>query len=289
MNRTDIEYLDYTWNPFAMRCTPISEGCANCWHIRRADMLKNNPKLSMEVREAYAGDREPVLVKSRLEDPVKLKRPSIIGVQFMGDLFHKDVSFDWLPKIFNMVFRTPHTFLYLTKHPERMAEWIDRWKDFYGGLLASNMPRIWLGVTCENQAAADERIPILLQIPAAVRFVSLEPLLDAIHLKPYFNYPENVYYERGLDWVIAGCESGPGRRPSVVDWFRSLRDQCQEAMVPFFLKQMEVDGKVVHMPELDGKVWDEMPRGGDHRMGFDEVDEGGNTIRREGATALDET
>jgi len=94
MNKTTIEYLDYTWNPLAMRCTPVSEGCRDCWHIQRANMLAKNPLIPEHIQKAYAGGL-PVLIESRLEEPLKVKKPSIIGVQFMGDLFHDDVKFEW--------------------------------------------------------------------------------------------------------------------------------------------------------------------------------------------------
>jgi len=111
---------------------------------------------------------------------------------------------------------------------------------------------------------ADERIPILLQTPATIRFVSCEPLLEKIDLKKYlyeeFDGGGAIRIYGDIHWVIAGCESGPKRRPAEVEWFRSLRDQCVIAKVPFFLKQMEIDGQVVKMPELDGKVWGEYPK-----------------------------
>ena len=120
----------------------------------------------------------------------------------------------------------------------------------------------------ENQKAADRRIPVLMQIPAARRFVSLEPMLVPVELdRKYYikrwnsqvQVSEMSWMLQDLDWVIAGCETGPGARPMEINWVRSVRDQCQAAGVPFFLKQMEVDGKVVKMPALDGKVWDEVP------------------------------
>ncbi len=141
------------------------------------------------------------------------------------------------------------------------------------------LPNVWLGVTAENQQAADERIPILLQISAAVRFVSVEPMLGpvdltgirfnrsvlvnvlegcGINLKSYTQSIPNVFCNK-IDWVIGGGETGPGARPCYPDWVRSLKDQCQDAGVPFFLKQMHIGGKLVKMPEMDGRRWDEMP------------------------------
>ena len=134
--------------------------------------------------------------------------------------------------------------------------------DYYG--LNWPLPNIFCGVTAENQARADERIPILLQIPAAVRFVSIEPCLSDINLGPYLW----DYYDQGsrrplnkLHQIICGGETGPGARPMHPDWARSLRDQCQAAGTAFFLKSMHIDGKIVKMPELDGRKWGDFPDG----------------------------
>lgn len=285
MNRTKIEYLDFTWSPIAMRCTPVSEGCTNCWHIKRADMLNSNPKISHNIRLAYGGNAPPILVPERLDEPLKRKKPAIIGVQFMGDLFHEDVPFYTIDDIFDVIRQSnQHTFLILTKRPKRMYEWADSTNARSDDLLG-NCPNLYLGVTAENQQTADERIPILLQIPAAKRFVSIEPMLGWVDLagddggQPYFPFDnEEGTVTPGLDWVIAGCESGPGRRPAKIEWFRDLKNQCFEARVPFFLKQMATEpptmagcetglpmyyenfkSKVIKMPELDGKIWNERP------------------------------
>jgi protein gp37 len=128
------------------------------------------------------------------------------------------------------------------------------------------LSNLWLGVTAENQEQADARIPHLLATPAAVRFVSVEPMLSAVDLRAHLT-PAYVggmggvsfHTEPGLDWTVCGGESGPGARPMELQWARDLRDQCMSAGVPFFLKQMAVDGKLVHMPELDGRVWEQYP------------------------------
>jgi len=288
MNRTKIEYLDYTWNP-THGCSPVSEGCANCWAKSMAKRLAAIGARGYDPKDPF----KPTVHPWVLDEPLKLKKPAMIGVSFMGDLFHEDIPFNFIDRVWSTfgsfcaaypqfkIDRTNgHIFLVLTKKPKRMKQFLEQRPYPPGG-----MRNVWLGVTCENQEAADERIPVLLQIPAAVRFVSLEPLLEPVDLasikvgirhKPkgekepfYINALKGDYcfgddgdYEFGnLNGVIAGCESGPRRRPSNIDNFRSLRDQCQEAGIPFFLKQMEVDGKVVHMPVLDGKVWDQMPGG----------------------------
>jgi len=161
----------------------------------------------------------------------------------MSDLFHEDVPFEFIDKIFNiMMLAERHTFQILTKRPERMLEHYENGKRKHRWPL----PNVWLGISCENQATADERIPILLQVPAAVRFLSCEPLLDEIDLDYWFS-DEAMYHTNGYDgwmegspginWVIAGGESGPGYRPMNLDWARSIQEQCCAAEVPFFFKQ----------------------------------------------------
>lgn len=176
-----------------------------------------------------------------------------------------------------------HTFMVLTKRPERMQHYFLSDRSNRIGPVDSYPPKnLWLGVTAENQEMADKRIPILLQTPAANRFVSVEPMLGPVDLtqivtgdREAFDGPStldslagtewgalagctNTGFNR-LDWVICGSESGPGRRPCDIEWVRSLRDQCVAAGVPFFLKQMSVNGKLIKMPPLDGKQWAQFP------------------------------
>jgi len=286
MQRTSIEYLTHTWNPLAMRCTPVSPGCRNCWHLAMCKRHAANPKLPANVRRAKAGG-PPVLLEDELDAPLRLRKPATIGVQYMGDLFHHHVRVEHFARVWRtMVMMTGrgHTFLVLSKRPHRAKELLGpNGIGFYAtaGPVPCPQPGIWLGVSVENQQTADERIPWLLQCPAAVRFVSYEPALGGVD----FHFGEGLapgddsavgrrpcdqggrrhqhllseLCWRGIDWVIAGCESGPRRRPAELDWFRSVRDQCVAAGVPLFLKQMEVDGKVTHMPPLDGRVWAETP------------------------------
>jgi protein gp37 len=174
----------------------------------------------------------------------------IIFVCSMGDLFHQDVPESFIREILKLVTATgQHTFLMLTKRPERMR---NVFKSYYatGAAIIRNL---WLGVTAENQKTADERIPILLQIPAAVRFVSCEPLLGPIDLSAFKPFDGECFCQddpkgckprltpncpvTAIDWVICGGETGPNARPMHLDWVRSLRDQCREAEVPFFFKQ----------------------------------------------------
>jgi len=242
MNKTGIEYLTHTWNPIAMRCSPISEGCRSCWHIAMCKRHSANPKLSPDIRTARAGG-PPILLVDKLDEPKRLRKPAVIGVQFMGDLFHEAVSDDDISAVFlRMATFYTHTFMVLTKRPKRMREWIINcgWE--------KSWPNIWLGVSVENQKRADERIPILLDTPAAVRFVSCEPILSEIDFSAYppfkTKYRSAVEVgkvlsgEYGIHWVIVGAESGPGARPMNPDWARSILTQCKQAGVSFFMKQM---------------------------------------------------
>lgn len=474
MNRTGIAYLDFTWNPIAMRCTPVSPACDNCWHLATANRMAKNPKIDREIQARYRGDMPPVMVGYRLDEPLRRKTPAVIGVQFMGDLFHEDVPFKWIDEVFGvMAVADWHTFLVLTKRPERAAAWFadiegrqpslgpfgictGRAYLALGGVRKKHsvrfptggpwpLPSVAIGITAEDQKRADERIPVLLNIPARWRFVSCEPLLSMVQLRQYLKSGKGDYHEkerngisqpggdrdilyrqlrqdmeasqdscrkstggtfngkeslraeasrdqlifrlpesdvhggrrkvrclcasgcldgdqpighrpragdqsqewrqsgqrtrelgtndskreyaacRGrseitgkegatrnpecgseafratssgdsenvagrpgntgnhdeavrcitnndqqhcelqdleaftIDAIIAGCESGQSRRPASLDWFRGVRDQCQGAGVDFFLKQAEVDGKVVEMPALDGVVHDALP------------------------------
>jgi protein gp37 len=253
-DKTKIEWADATWNPVT-GCTPVSAGCGHCYAKRLADRF---PQIHGE-RVIDVGDVNTRLPfnqiefhPDRLEVPLHWKQPRRIFVCSMGDLFHDGVSLDWIEQIFEMIEKCPqHIFMILTKRPENA----DKLKS-----LPSN---VWLGVTAENQDQADRRIPILLQIPAAKRFVSVEPMLGPVWLsqnwqdylvgwetqaeidkngdpEPYQSQTEK------LDWVICGPETGPDARHMNLDWARSLRDQCVTASVPFFYKRGELDGKLWH-------------------------------------------
>ena len=263
MNKTGIEYLDYTWNPIAMRCTPISEGCQKCWHIIRAKMLAKNPTISGFAQKGYSG-HSTQLIKSRLDGPSKVKKSSIIGVQFMGDLFHETVDFEAMTdEVLQRIAETNHIYLILTKRPEIMAAYF-RWYIQDNVVLPDNL---WAGISAENQKRADERIPILLQIPAAVRFVSIEPMLGPVDIYHYLKldcfykdredgtccHPKNHTPEcnvgicclitkdhlQKLGWIIAGPETGPGARECKPEWIEDLYEQCKAAGVPFFDKRPE--------------------------------------------------
>lgn len=246
MNKTKIEYLDFTWNPIAMRCTPISDGCENCWHLAMANRLKNiNPGMTSEERRAYGGG-PPFLRPQEVNAPSRRKKRSRIGVQFMGDLFHENIKTSVEDTILQVIYGAYwHTFLILTKRPKNMKDCFDTYNESF-----LSFKNLWLGVTAENQKRAGERIPILLQIPAAVRFVSLEPLLEPISLKKWL-WPQEeedagVTTIGDINWLILGCESGPKRRPCKIEWMENIIDQADAARVPVFVKQISLKGKVIH-------------------------------------------
>jgi len=268
---TKIEWADEVWNPVT-GCSPVSEGCRHCYARRMAQRLKG--------RFGYPAD-DPFRVVFHpdvLNKPLSWKKPRRVFVSSMGDLFHPDVPEEWILAVWHAMSefygadgkpqpvedRPGHTYLILTKRPERALDFLQR--RYPRGFERQN---VWIGVTAESQEEADRRVPVLMQIPAARRFVSLEPLLAPVDLQPYLcGYKKewdggDIFTTEApvMDWVIAGCETGPGRRRSDWNWFRFTRDQCKAygEKVPFFLKQMEVGGKVVKMPALDGKVWDEIP------------------------------
>ena len=248
MGDTKIQWAEKVWNPIT-GCSKVSEGCRFCYAERMAKRLRG--------RYGYPKD-DPFSVtfhEDRLRQPYHWHKPRRIFVCSMGDLFHEDIPFRDIDMIIETAIDCPqHTFLILTKRPKRMFTWYTRTVIIGGGDFYKN---IWLGVSVCNQAEADEKIPILLQIPAAVLYISYEPALSSLYLRP-------EWLEK-LGLVIAGCESGPGRRPAKQIWFRNIKDQCVNTEIPFFLKQWQEGasrnkgGKVIKMPRLDGQVWDQLP------------------------------
>jgi protein gp37 len=272
-DKTGIEWTDATWNP-VRGCTRVSEGCRNCYAevlaARFSDPGQSYHGLATRNPARWTGDVK--VIEDAMLLPLRWKRGRRIFVNSTSDLFHEKVAFGDIDRIFAVMALAPqHTFQILTKRPDRMIAYMEpqsgrrssglgSWvlKLGYQGpleLLKWPLPNVWLGVSVENQAAADERIPLLLQTPAAKRFLSCEPLLGPIRLDRLTRPTEAAIFsddclsgERGtfgtqplfgprVDWVIAGGESGPGARPMHPDWARGLRDQCAAAGVPFFFKQ----------------------------------------------------
>ncbi len=257
---TTIEWCDATWNPIT-GCSVLSPGCTNCYAMRLAGTrLKHEPSRAGLTRDGNAGPvwtGEVRLNEAWLDQPLRWRRPRRIFVCAHGDLFHEAVPDAWIDRVFAVMALCPsHIFLVLTKRAERMRSYItqaqlDVWDAMrrVPGALRRNyvtmrddnvvvqtapewpLPQVWLGVSVEDQKRADERIPLLLDTPAAKRFISAEPLLGPVDLRSYLRSPTRI------DWTIVGGESGPGARPMHPDWARSLRDQWQSARAPFFFKQ----------------------------------------------------
>jgi protein gp37 len=233
-----IEWTEKTWNPVT-GCTKVSAGCKHCYAERMWPRL-NGPGRPYAGRAFGDVQCHP----ERLGYPPRWRKPARVFVNSMSDLFHDDVPDEFILSVFHTMAITPkHTYQILTKRPERMLSLLSGWRD--SGLTLregcrSVLPNVWLGVSVENQATADERIPLLLQTPAAVRFVSCEPLLGPVRLDKITDDELGAKWDAlsaGLHWVIVGGESGPRARPMHPDWARSLRDQCASAGVPFFFKQ----------------------------------------------------
>jgi protein gp37 len=249
MGKSKIEWTEKTWNPIT-GCTKISEGCQNCYAERMAKRLAG--------RFGYPADdpfKPGTFHRQKIDEPLKWKKPCRIFVGSMGDMFHHDVHHVDMKDIQAVIKESPqHTYIFLTKRPDIMLRYTD--------VLPDGWPsNCWLGVTAENQQRADERIPILLQIPAAVRFVSVEPMLEFMDLSYWLNgAPEQFAPARWrqtyppLDWVIAGPETGTGARKANNEWFRDLRRQCFFARVPYFLKKTADGGRL-----LEGREWNEYP------------------------------
>lgn len=244
---SNIEWTDASWNPIT-GCTVVSPGCVNCYAMRMAaTRLKDEPKYAGVARMGKGGPQWTGLVQfhdDELERPSHWRKPKMVFVNSMSDTFHPDVQVTWLREIFAVIAGNPrHTFQVLTKRPERMLE-LSRQRFFAEHFT---LPNVWLGTSVEDQGRAGKRIPILLKVPCAVRFLSVEPLLESVDLEVLgcdrpvarallANSGNSML--RGINWVICGGESGPSARPMNPDWARSIRDQCKRAGVPFFMKQM---------------------------------------------------
>ena len=234
---TSIEWTDRVWNPVT-GCTKVSAGCKHCYAegIANRFFAKQYPPNTDGSLRKFTDVR---CHADRLDQPLHWKKPSRIFVNSMSDLFHEDVPFEFiLACMARMVTADQHTYQILTKRPERAIEF-DRW------MISDDSPcavawrkNIWLGVSVENQATADERIPLLLQIPAAVRFVSAEPMIGPVDLLTIAPDLHDMQSGHTIDWVICGGESGIGARPFDLAWAESLRAQCRASGVPFFMKQL---------------------------------------------------
>ena len=275
MGDTKIEWCDKVWNP-VRGCSRVSPGCENCYAEKVAARFCG-PGLPYEglARIGKNGARWTGTVRvvpEHLADPLRWKKPRRIFVNSMSDLFHEKLSNEEIAAVFGVMAASPrHTFQVLTKRAERMGEWFawaaqvaptatcvvaaaaHLWPDDRDGRMKfvhgastgrSNwpLPNVWLGVSVEDQRRADERIPLLLETPAAVRFISAEPLLGPIKGCTSWRHRDLAEYpskpDRKLDWVIIGSESGPGARPMATEWAAWIVDDCAADGVAVFTKQI---------------------------------------------------
>ena len=262
MADTKIEWADKVWNS-VIGCTKCSPGCLNCYAERFAYRLAcMGQKKYQKVISTDGGvwNSEMFCDETVLNQPLDWHKPRRIFVCSMSDLFHPKVPFEFICKVMRVVEKcSQHTFLILTKRPQIAY-------DFFGGtsgagLSAPPLPNLHLGVSISNQAEADEKIPILLQIPSAVRWLSIEPMLGPIDFVNGIKEPDGSDWWNGflmdtnegiashLHWVVVGCESGPKRRPCKTEWIYSVIKQCRSAGIPCFVKQIDITGKVVKMPK----------------------------------------
>ncbi len=233
VSKTKIEWTDTTWNPMT-GCTPISDGCKNCYAIKMARRLKAMG--NHRYRNGFAVTLHPDLIDA----PLKWKKSRMVFVNSMGDMFHEDIPFEYIQRVFKTMGEAKqHVFQVLTKRSSRMLE------------LAPHLPwseNIWLGVTVESGKYL-HRTDNLKGTPAKVKFLSVEPMIgpvDGLNLK-------------GIDWVIVGGESGHHARVIEKDWAIEVRDNCTSSSVPFFFKQWGGPNKRKTGKLLEGKVWDQFP------------------------------
>lgn len=234
MATSKIEWTESTWNPVT-GCTKVSSGCKNCYAERMAK------RLQLMGQENYKNGFEVATHPQVLEKPLKWRKPQVIFVNSMSDLFHEDVPVDFVRDIFDVMKRADwHTFQVLTKRAERLAELAPEleWSD-----------NVWMGVTVEDAESA-HRIDYLRKVPASIKFLSMEPLLSPV---PNMNLSK-------IDWVIVGGESGPGSRPIKEEWVIDIKDQCKKSKVPFFFKQWGGVNKKKAGRLLNGHTYDAMPK-----------------------------
>ncbi len=241
-DKSGIAWTNATWNPVT-GCTKVSQGCKHCYAEREWARLSANPKAT-----AYYGRdfTDVACHEDRLGQPLRWSKQRLIFVNSMSDLFHEDVPDEFIDLVFSvMALAERHTFQVLTKRPERMRDYMTVHVDQRDSAL--HIANVWLGVSIEDQATADERIPLLLQTPAAVRWVSAEPLIGPIDMDECpvgMSGPLRPYGGTGtdtpkLDWIVVGGESSvSGARPMRAEWVRKLRWDCKKAGVPFFMKQL---------------------------------------------------
>lgn len=258
---SSIEWTDRTWNP-VRGCSVVSPGCVNCYAMKFAHRFSGDGKpyagLTKQTKAGPQWNGRVQLVHAALVEPLSWRKPARVFVNSMSDLFHDAIPDSFILAVFvTMAKAHRHTFQVLTKRPARMQELLSQWRRD-GVTLREGcgvvLPNVWLGVSCEDQQRADERIPALLQTPSAVRFISAEPLIGPLYgldqwlsggadSRPFWTDrcpvdERGFALIHGLDWVIVGGESGTGARDCHVRWVRNIVEQCQRAAVPVFVKQL---------------------------------------------------
>ena len=237
---TGIEWTEHTWNPF-VGCSVVSAGCTNCYAMRQADRLVRLNADSVYAGTVNTNNGKPVwngtvrkATPATWRKPVKIKTPSLFFVNSMSDFFHEAAPDDWRTEALRVMASTPHQYQILTKRPAEILGYLER----TGVSFPSNA---WIGVTVER-ADVLNRIDILREVPAAIRFISAEPLLGPLDLINLI----------GIHWVIGGGESGPGARVMMADWVRGLRDECVRQGVAFFFKQWgRLDNNPLYLDRID--------------------------------------
>ncbi len=215
-DRSSIEWTEATWNPVT-GCTKVSPGCDHCYAETFAERFRGVPD------HPYEQGFDLKLWPDRLDVPYRWRRPRVVFVNSMSDLFQDGVPTDFIRDVFDVMENTPHhTYQVLTKRPGRMASVLR-------SLRPEPLPNVWLGTSVESQPWAEVRVPKLLETPAQIRFLSCEPLLGRVDLKRWAGK---------LDWVIVGGESGPGARPMDLDWVRRILKACKAEDVAVFVKQL---------------------------------------------------
>lgn len=235
-SRSSIEWTDATWNPVT-GCSKVSPGCQHCYAESMAKRLQR-----MQPEGRYRNGFRVTLHDDVVELPLSWQKPKRIFVNSMSDLFHGNVPDEFIDRVFDVMRRAHwHTFQVLTKRPHRMMA--------YSGL--NDVPsNVWMGTSIEDEWRAQDRISVIREVRADIRFISAEPLIG----------PISTNIAKGLQWVIVGGESGPKARTIDPDWVRDIRDQCLSAGTPFFFKQWGGVRKQETGRVLDGRTWDEFPR-----------------------------
>jgi len=282
MSESGIQWTERTWSPY-IGCTPCSPGCDNCWAKREEDgRFRHLGRCCRSDESAPTAKPWPYFWRGpvyqgndKLSEPRHRRKPTTYSVCPRSDLFHPDIGLEMIWRVLNVAWETPrHKFIFCTKRAKRALQVLTELED--AGSQRAMPDNSTLLVSISNQHEADIKIPLLLQCPAAMRGVSIEPILGPVDLmcirgKPWLGRHGEIYrswmdsltpykerkYPKGttvlvsakkerLDWVIVGCESGKNARPMELFRARRLRDQCAEAGVPFFMKQLRIDGKLVH-------------------------------------------